>query len=181
MREESRMFRFVLIVICLLAVVQVMAASETSEADKDAESVLTLVNKARSEAGLRPLKLNATLTRLCKTKANDMAARGYFSHYSRKLGTPFNLMDKAGVRYTTGAENIAMGQESVSEVFSAWMKSRGHRHNILNPNFEEMGLARDASGKNYWAQLFIGNPAGTVKARTGVVSSLSSKLRGLMN
>ena len=65
------------------------------------------------------------------------------------------MMRNAGITYKTAGENIAYGQKTASEVFNAWMNSTGHRQNILNKSYKEMGLGV-TSGKVYWSQMFIG-------------------------
>jgi uncharacterized protein YkwD len=55
------------------------------------------------------------------------------------------------------AENIAMGQNTSSEVLSAWMNSSGHRANILNPGYSRIGVAayKTPEGTIYWCQQFL--------------------------
>lgn len=119
--------------------------------------VLVLVNKERAKRGIGPLVMNNNLRLLARMKSMDMRDKGYFSHYSPIYGSPFEMMTKYGVRYSAAGENIAMGQNSASAVMSAWMNSTGHRANILNPNFKEIGVgvAINKAGKIYWTQLFI--------------------------
>ena len=67
------------------------------------------------------------------------------------------MMKKFGISYTSAGENIAMGQETPQEVMNAWMNSDGHRKNILNPDFTELGVGIAAKGSSlYWTQMFIG-------------------------
>lgn len=63
---------------------------------------------------------------------------------------------KQGYRYRHAGENVAYGQKSAEQVFAAWMKSRGHRKNILNPIVRNMGLyvTRGRDGRLYWTQVF---------------------------
>ncbi|MFX0548604.1 CAP domain-containing protein [Hathewaya histolytica] len=120
--------------------------------------VLNLVNAERSKAGLKPLKLNAELNKVATLKSEDMIKNNYFSHNSPTYGSPFDMMKKFGVSYTSAGENIAMGQPSPSEVMKGWMNSSGHRANILNGSFTELGVgvAKDSNGRLYWTQMFIG-------------------------
>ncbi len=119
--------------------------------------ILNLINKERTSTGVKPLILNKKLNKLAKIKSNDMSQNNYFGHNSSTLGSPFNLIKKNNIKYLTAGENIAKGQKTPLEVVSSWMNSSGHRKNILNPKFQEMGIARDSSNKNIWTQLFIGN------------------------
>jgi uncharacterized YkwD family protein len=118
-----------------------------------ANQVLTLVNQERSKAGLKPLKLNSTLTKSAQAKSQDMHDKKYFDHNSPTYGTPFQMMSKFGYKYSYAGENIAMGQKTPKEVMTAWMNSAGHKANILNSNYTEIGIGYVADG-NYWTQQF---------------------------
>jgi uncharacterized YkwD family protein len=118
-----------------------------------ASQVLTLVNQERSKAGLKPLKLNATLTKSAQAKSQDMHDKHYFDHNSPTYGSPFDQMTKFGYKYSYAGENIAQGQKTPKEVMTAWMNSTGHRANILNSNYTEIGIGYVADG-NYWTQQF---------------------------
>ncbi len=65
------------------------------------------------------------------------------------------MMKKYGITYRYAGENIAMGQKTPEEVVNAWMNSEGHRANILNPNYNTIGVGYVSQG-NYWTQEFIG-------------------------
>lgn len=131
-----------------------------SEADTSVQNeILSLVNAERSNLGLNPLKLNWELSRVAKAKSEDMAHEGYFSHTSPTYGTPFEMMKHFGITYRTAGENIAAGQKTSREVMQAWMNSKGHRENILNPKYTELGVGQASGGSYgvYWTQMFIGN------------------------
>ena len=68
------------------------------------------------------------------------------------------MMKQFGVSYRAAGENIAMGQTSPEQVMNGWMNSEGHRKNILSPNFTQIGvgIAKNAEGRLYWTQQFIG-------------------------
>lgn len=122
------------------------------------QEVLNLVNIERSKAGLKPLKLNTDLNKVATLKSQDMVDKNYFSHTSPTYGSPFDMMSKFGVSYRSAGENIAMGQKTPSEVMNGWMNSAGHRANILNGSFTDLGvgIAKDSNGRLYWTQMFIG-------------------------
>ncbi len=124
---------------------------------KDQVTILQMVNKERISRGLKPVRLSKKLNNLAKVKSDDMYRNNYFSHNSPKYGSPFDLMKRNNVEYMTAAENIAKGQDTPEYVMRSWMDSRGHRKNILNPRFEEMGVSRDEFGNNIWTQMFIGS------------------------
>ncbi|MGL5202942.1 CAP domain-containing protein [Cetobacterium sp.] len=125
--------------------------------NSDYEVILNLVNIERENRGIEPLKLNPTLNALAKIKSDDMHHNQYFSHNSPTYGSPFDLMEKHNVQYMTAGENIAKGQNTPEFVMKSWMDSPGHRKNILNPKFKEMGVSRDEFGNNIWTQMFIGS------------------------
>jgi len=120
-----------------------------------AAEVIRLVNAERRRYGLSPLTENWELSRVAQYKAADMRSRGYFSHTSPAYGSPFQMMNAFGISYRTAGENIAMGYASPDAVMKGWMNSSGHRANILNASFKEIGIAYLPEG-NYWVQMFIG-------------------------
>lgn len=119
--------------------------------------VIRLVNVERTKRGLQPLKANWELSRVARLKSQDMANKGYFSHQSPTYGSPFNMMENFGIRFSSAGENIAYGQKTPAQVMTAWMNSPGHRANILSPSYTEIGvgLARNKNGVLYWTQMFI--------------------------
>lgn len=131
--------------------------SDGAETSTQAQEVLNLVNQERSKQGLKPLTLSRKLTSIANTKAQDMADKNYFSHTSPTYGSPFDMLKQFGVSYSYAGENIAAGQRSAEQVMNDWMNSSGHRANILNPNYTQLGVGYTKGG-NYgteWVQLFI--------------------------
>lgn len=122
-----------------------------------AEAVLKLVNQERKKAGVSPLTLSDKLTSIANTKAKDMADKGYFSHQSPTYGSPFDMLKQFGVSYSYAGENIAAGQKSAEEVMNSWMNSSGHKANILNKNYTQLGVGFYRGGEygTEWVQLFI--------------------------
>ncbi len=121
-----------------------------------AKELLNLVNKARAENGLSALTLNSNLSAVAQKKAEDMKNNNYFSHTSPTYGSPFDMIKNAGINYKTAGENIAKGQKTAEAVFNAWMNSSGHRANILNSRFTQMGIGVTDGSNKYWSQMFIG-------------------------
>lgn len=117
--------------------------------------VVRLINEIRTQYGLGQLTVNTELSRVARIKSKDMREKGYFSHTSPTYGSPFDMMKRFGIRYRTAGENIAMGYRTPQSVVNGWMNSPGHRANILNGNFKEIGMGYVESG-NYWTQMFIG-------------------------
>lgn len=120
------------------------------------KEVLRFTNEIRAEYGLDALIWNDTLAETAYKHSLDMSERGFFDHVNPDGETPFDRMKNAGISYTAAAENIAAGQSSPESVIEAWMNSPGHRKNILNPEFKELGagFARGGQYGIYWTQNF---------------------------
>lgn len=129
------------------------ASSNTSNKNSYAEEVLRLVNVERSKAGLSPLTATSALKAAADKRAQETAVS--FSH-TRPNGSKFStVLQEYGISYRTAGENIAYGQRSPQEVVNAWMNSPGHRANILNANFNKIGIGvYQSNGVIYWSQLF---------------------------
>ena len=131
-----------------------------------AESVLSAINSARAKAGCGPLRLNGKLVAAAKAHARAMAEQNFFGHAGKDGSRFSNRIKRQGYSYSTAAENIAAGQKSASQVVSSWMKSSGHRRNILNCRMTETGIAvvyqaedrpirgNPAPLRYYWVQVF---------------------------
>ena len=121
------------------------------------DEVVKLVNQQRAKYGLGPLTVNWELSRCARIKSQDMINRNYFSHTSPTYGSPFNMMENFGLRFSAAAENIAKGQRTPQEVMNAWMNSPGLRANILSKNVTHIGVgaAKSSNGTLYWTQMFM--------------------------
>lgn len=111
----------------------------------DARQILVLTNESRQRAGLPPVVMDERLMAAARAKLFDMLKDDYFAHRARDGRQPWAFMQAAGYRFQMAAENLAKGYDNEPELQQAWMKSRGHRANILNPHFTEIGVA-DANG-----------------------------------
>ncbi|MGB9904169.1 MAG: CAP domain-containing protein, partial [Desulfotomaculales bacterium] len=123
----------------------------------DEQKMVALVNQERAKYGLAPLKVNMELVRVARLKAQDMVENNYFSHTSPTYGSPFEMMKQFGISYRTAGENLA-GAPSVEVAHQSLMNSSGHRANILNPSFTQVGIGV-AEGSVYgkiFVQMFIG-------------------------
>jgi uncharacterized protein YkwD len=113
---------------------------------------VALVNKARVENGCPALQVDDRLASAASAHSADMSDRDYFAHTSPD-GVTFDTRILNAGYPTPGAENIARGQTSAQSVMDAWMKSRGHRTNILNCKLTAIGVGLDTDGW-YWTQDF---------------------------
>ncbi len=117
--------------------------------------VVALVNKERAKQGCGPVRGNDKLDTAARLHSEDMAARDYFSHTSQDGRSPGDRITAAGYRWRTYAENIARGQQTPASVMESWMNSPGHKTNILNCDFKEMGLGmHQGQGGPWWTQAF---------------------------
>ena len=116
---------------------------------------MRLVNLARATAGCGAAAGRRRLTTAARLHSEDMALRNYFSHTSLDGRSPWDRIEAQG--YTAGSgENIAAGQSTPAAVMDAWMKSTGHRANILNCSSRAIGvgIGRGGSYGTYWTQDF---------------------------
>jgi uncharacterized protein YkwD len=140
------------------------ASLSTAALREAADDVLARTITARRAAGKSGLMRSVNLMSAAQLQADQMAKTGTMSH--ALPGTPYPTLKSrlAAVSYQVRAagENIAEGQRSAAEVVSSWMRSPGHRDNILNSEFTEIGtgVAVGRNGRLYWAQVF-GRPLRT--------------------
>jgi uncharacterized protein YkwD len=121
--------------------------------------MLARVNAERKTVGAPALTANSRLDLAAQRHAEDMLARHYFAHESPEGKTVRERARAAGYDWRAIGENIAEGQLSVDEVMETWMHSPGHRRNILDRDFRELGvgLALGRSGGEWqvvWVQTF---------------------------
>ncbi|MFJ7334334.1 CAP domain-containing protein [Streptomyces sp. NPDC101116] len=117
--------------------------------------VLALVNKERAAAGCSPLTANDRLTRAADDYSDVMASSGVMSHTGPDGSTMTTRVEAAGYQWSTLGENIAQGQADAASVMKSWMNSPGHRANILNCSFKELGVGvHFGDGGPWWTQDF---------------------------
>ena len=122
------------------------------------QQVIDLTNEKRASRGLKPLNANWELSRVARYKSQDMANNKYFSHTSPTYGSPFNMIKNFGIKYRSAGENIAYGQRTPAQVVNSWWNSAGHRANMLNANYTDIGVGYVANG-NYWTCLLYTSPS----------------------
>lgn len=101
--------------------------------------MLRLVNLEREKSGLGILVTDEQLQITARKHAKDMAERGYFSHYTPEGYSPFDRLEMDQVIYSYAGENLALAPD-VQIAMDGLMKSKGHRENILSPNFKKAGI-----------------------------------------
>jgi uncharacterized protein YkwD len=105
------------------------------------EAIITLINKERFDLGLKPLDKSKRLMASALAKAKDMKRGRYFEHVSRQKIQPWFFVEQAGYQYEKFGENIAQDYLSANSVHKAFMDSQGHRRNILEGEFKDVGVA----------------------------------------
>ena len=140
-----------------IAPTPVITGPSPSGTTQEEQTLLDLVNKARADAGLKPMQFDMQLVKVARLKAQDMVDKNYFSHDSPTYGSPFDMMRQFGVSFKYAGENIA-GNSTVEGAFKAWMNSPGHKANILKPefNFTGIGIVSSPTYGKVLVQQFIG-------------------------
>ena len=139
----------------LVTIFILLGAGNAYAKENFAVEVLNLVNAERANLGIAPLRLADDLQEEAEIRAQEIVE--VFSHTRPDGSDCFTVMKNRG---RTCGENIAAGHASASETVEQWMDSEGHRENILNPAFRELGVGyayEDYSTyHHYWVQLFRG-------------------------
>ena len=131
------------------AIVFALALGCARAEEETDRALLNEHNRQRTQSGLNPLVMDQTLCDYAQSHAEKMAERQLLVHSSMS-----NLAVRAGNGNV--AENIAWGQNSEEEVFASWMKSPGHRANILGKRYKRIGFGvkEDERGRKYWCAVF---------------------------
>jgi len=121
-------------------------------------TVVELTNAERSRAGRGRLRANPRLMQAAQVHAEQIARAGQPAHVLPDAAYP-RIEDRlaaVGYRWQSCGENLALGQSSPGAAVRSWMRSRGHRRNLVNPTFTELGVgyATDQSGRPYYVQVF---------------------------
>lgn len=143
----------------MLSLVAVLTLTQSAQApvrESLIDQVVRLTNVERVKAGVRPLNNNSLLESMAAYLASELVIMGQLVHADRQGR---DLVSRAGmVRYPYVAigENIAQGQRTAEEVVKAWMDSRGHRANLLSPDFREIGVGQAVHQRQgrFWVQIF---------------------------
>jgi uncharacterized protein YkwD len=161
--------------VCSLSAIEFAPSTDAAASAITPASVLELTNQSRSQAGIAGLTYNASLEQAAQAKANDLLARQYFAHNTPDGKTPWYFFDLVGYKYLAAGENLAVHFSDVEPLQDAWMNSPGHRANILNSSFKEMGVGISRGQFEGHDSIFVveefGNPA--TQTTTPVVPTTS--------
>ncbi|PJM96837.1 CAP domain-containing protein [Streptomyces sp. CB01373] len=129
------------------------ASKDTSASSEATARVVELVNSERSKVGCSALTVNDKLTKAAQAHSEDMAAHQNMSHTGSDGSNPGDRITRAGYSWQSYGENVAYGYATPEQVMAGWMGSPGHKANILNCSFKEIGVGLAQPG-NYWTQEF---------------------------
>ena len=131
--------------------------------DNYQSKLLDLINNARENRALSPLKFSNSLSQAAQNHVKDLANNNYVvGHTGTRGSTVIDRTQKVKYGSDFVGENVAAGNKTPEEVFHQWMNSAGHKDNILKPDYTEVGVgyvlnAPDTTYNHYWALVF-GNP-----------------------
>lgn len=168
-------FSGVIVVTFIFSLLQYVAISSGNNllASVISSTLVDITNEDRVASGKGTLAMNPVLVRAAQAKADDMAAKSYFAHISPEGVTPWHWFEQAGYTFSYAGENLAVNFSDSIDVGEAWMNSPGHRANILNGHFTEIGIATsqgfyEGVPTTFVVQLF-GKPAVAQVSQSGEV------------
>lgn len=127
----------------------------TNRITREEAEIVKLTNRKRKKRGLKLLKVNMQLVCLARKQSASMARNNQLSHTVNGKTLSYRI-EKSGYPYRHVGENVARSKRSPPHVVRMWMKSQGHRINILNPHFREIGIgiATAENGDKYFTQVY---------------------------
>jgi len=153
-----RLLMFAILAVALLASDRHLLSQSAGDfkLTDDEALILELTNAARKEEKVGPLTVNQTLTKCARLHSANQAKQMKMAH-ELDGKSPADRVKAIGYAYRNMGENVAYGEGAVSvqQIFEGWMKSEGHRKNILKPEFTEIGIGISIDGrKTYYTQVF---------------------------
>ena len=148
----TRLTRALLVLVAVPALLLTAAPAHAAPLDDAYEArIVSLVNVERAAAGLAPLRVSACADRYAEDWSATMARTSAFRH------RPALRTVLTGCRAGAVGENIAAGAVTADQMVAMWMRSPGHRANILSSRFTHLGVAavRTATGRQYGTQQFL--------------------------
>lgn len=116
----------------------------SDESKVSTQYILEKINAERVNNGLPRLELDSLLNATAQNKAIDMVKNNYFAHESPTYGSPFKMMQDAGITYVAAGENIA-GNNNIDEAIDSFLKSENHRKNLLSNAYNYIGIGIEKS------------------------------------
>lgn len=147
-RSPKPSFRIRALAVMFIAAALAIPSFTHAEPNRD---VASLTNQYRAQYGLPPLRVNVNLERVAELHGRDMVRNRFFSHSGSDGSDIGDRALRVGYRYCVIAENIAQGHRSARDVAKGWMKSPGHRRNMLDRSVTEIGVTRGQG--NTWVMV----------------------------
>lgn len=107
----------------------------------DQKRLIELTNQERAKKGLSSVTENEALDKAAQMKAQNMLSENYWAHFAPSGKTPWDFILGSGYKFTYAGENLAKNFYNSDEVVVAWMNSSTHRDNLLNPKYQDIGIA----------------------------------------
>lgn len=104
------------------------------------ETIVTMTNESRALHNEAPLTVNTQLMSAAQQKAEDMVQQRYFAHFSPSNKSPWDFFRESGYTYAVAGENLAITNENESAVISGWINSPTHKENMLNSQYQDIGI-----------------------------------------
>ncbi|MET9541746.1 CAP domain-containing protein, partial [Streptomyces sp. NPDC006553] len=132
-----------------------VAEAPAGKAARFVQDVIALANAEREKSGCGPLHSESHLRTAAQGHADDMSARGYYEHDNPEGRDAGDRMTGAGYTWSTWGENIHRGPKTPARAMEDWMDSPGHRANILNCSFKDIGVGVTLTANGpWWVQNF---------------------------
>ncbi len=140
-RSVLSVFIVFLLIINSFSIVFFGGAKQAAASSIDVNRLIELANSERVARGLNTLKTDSRLIAAAQAKGEDMFAKQYWAHYGPNGETPWQFIKAAGYNYIYAGENLAKDFTSTDPIHTAWMNSPTHRDNIINVNYNDIGIA----------------------------------------
>jgi hypothetical protein len=140
-KTKKRYIKVLSLLVVVSALIQIVFGQSLYASRINAYEVSSLSNQQRASAGLSALAMNGQLSNAAYQKANHMIANNYWGHYAPDGTSPWYFISANGYDYSTAGENLAKDFSTSAGVVTGWMNSPGHRANIMNGAFSEVGYA----------------------------------------
>jgi uncharacterized protein YkwD len=124
-----------------LALLLLVVAAPAFASDITNASVIAAMNEQRTKLGLHLLREDPRLDAAAADRMRDMEELSYWAHEAPDGRSPFAWLPLRSYRYRFAGENLAVGFETTELLVDGWMDSKGHRDNILSPDYEDCGVA----------------------------------------
>jgi serralysin len=169
--QKTLLWMFIgVVLLALMALLPSSIGADDPASGSFEQQVIELTNQERQANGLAPLRPNENLAKAAAGHSQAMASEGFFAHQNPKDNSDVGVRARrVAYNWNYIGENIALGSPTPQRVVAGWMNSPGHRANILNPEFREIGIGYVATGRDadacrpslcrhYWTQVFGRRP-----------------------